>query len=227
MQLNPNKLTKKEIVDRLKFRCRHGHNGFSHPSCYASEKGLVERVGCLDIETSNLSADFGIILCWAIYDLATEEILYDHLIPEDLRKGRFDKRVVGSLCDNLPQFDRVVTHYGERFDIPYIRTRALKWGLEERFPAYGQLYHTDVWKIARRKLKLHSNRQGSVAVGIGDIDIKTKIRPDIWLAMQFGTPEERAAAIAEITEHCCLDVEQLASNYRRLAPFVREGRTSI
>jgi len=496
MHINPNKLTKQEIVDRLKFRCKHGHNGFSHPSCYAKEKELVEHIGCLDIEASNLSADFGIILCWAIYDLRTDEIIYDHLIPEDLKKGRLDKRIVETLCEVLPHFDRVVTHYGcvtaghkiltadlrwvpvetlkagdkllgfdaerndgqlrqfresivlhnypfeaecymielddgtdlistgnhpwliragtdaghshyrwrttrqlmdtlsskkhnggihfcrilpvwedatsfeegwlsgffdgegncnqgfvanaaqphfqfaikasqkpntavkeakrylkklgfrysitnydpqnknivainilggkdekirflgqirpshlleqfdinqlgalrthcsdsaeivnivpvgkmmvyglgtstetyfvegfgshnSRFDIPYIRTRALKWGLDDRFPAYGQLYHTDVWRIARTKLKLHSNRQGSVASGIGEIDIKTKIHPHTWLTMQFGTPQERSDAIAEITEHCCLDVEQLATNYRRLAPFVREGRRSI
>lgn len=225
--IKPNTMKKDELLDRLNFKCSHGHNGFSHPNCYAKEKGLKERIGCLDIEASNLKANFGIVLSWAIKVIDSDVIIYDNVTEEDLKNNRYDKRIIETLCDELENFDRIVTHYGERFDVPYLRTRAFKWGLEDRFPHYGELYHTDVWKIARNKLCLHSNRQGIVGEAVQHIDIKTRIVPDIWLAMQFGSERVRRNAIAYIVDHCDNDVLQLEGNYLKLRDFAREGRTSI
>lgn len=224
-QPNVNHMLKAEIVDRHNYRCQHGHDGFAHPACYARDRGIGEKIGCLDIETSNLHADFGLIMSWCIKLVGKDEIWYDNITLDDIRKDRYDKRLVASLCNNLTQLDRVVTQFGTYFDIPFIRTRAVTHGIEH--PRYGELYHTDVWKIAKRKLCLHSNRQGSIAQTVLHEDIKTRIHPDVWLKIQFGSNKNRKEAIAYVLDHNEKDVIQLEQNYLALRPFIREGRTSI
>lgn len=228
-------MLKAEMLDRFNYKCEHRQNGWNHPACYHRDrKEAMEKVGCFDIETSNLKANFGIMLSWAIYYPQTGETIYDHITPGDIRKGTKDARIVSSACDELRGCDRVITHYGTRFDIPFVRTRALYWkrkrdanSYEFSFPGYGEVYHTDVWRIAKAKLCLHSNRQGAIGETILGYDEKTRIHPDIWLDMSYGNPKQRQAAIEYIIDHNVKDVSQLAGNFEALLPYVHLRRTSI
>ena len=74
MGLNIFALGKSEKKARAVFRCIHRHNGFDHPNCYDTEKGIIEKIGFLDIETSNLNADFGYVLSYCIKKLDGEII---------------------------------------------------------------------------------------------------------------------------------------------------------
>jgi len=232
---NPNSMLKAEMLDRFNFRCVHRHNGWDHPKCYYdARKQSAEVIGCFDIESSNLKANFGIMLSWAMYYPNTGETVYDHVTPEDIKAGRTDARVVSSCIDELKGLDRVVTHYGDRFDIPFVRTRALYWQHEIpqeagdfEFPEHGSLYSTDVWKIARHKLCIHSNRQGCVGEALSGHDEKTRIHPGIWLDMSYGNEAQRKTAIAYIIKHNVIDVHQLAGNFEALRPYTRLMRYSI
>jgi len=223
--INIDVCTKKELLAVLNYRCKHSHSAFEHPSCYKKESKIVEKVCCLDIETSNLHADFGVILSWCIKSLDNKKLFVDTITLDDIHKNKYDSRVVESCVKNLKEFDRVVGQFSTYFDIPFIRTRAEHWKID--FPKYGDIYHTDIWKIAKRKLRLHSNRQGSIAETILGQNIKTRIHPKIWLQMQFGSDKVREDAIEYITKHNKKDVIQLEALYKRLRKYVREGRTSI
>jgi len=223
--INPLRWSKKHYKERENWKCEHRHSGVTHPRCFNKAFGIEERIGCLDIETSNLKADFGIVLSWAIKIFDKDELYYDVLTEADLRNSRFDKRMMETLINTLWKLDRVVTWFGRRFDVPFVRTRALHWKLP--FPTYGMLWHTDAWSIARNKLCLHSNRQGNVARVIQGIDIKTKIHPAIWQTVQFGNRKARREALNYVLEHNERDVLQLEENYRILRQFVKEVRGSL
>lgn len=219
--VNLNVVTKQEILQTINFRCVHKHNFVTHPRCYRNSKeNFIEKIACLDLETSNLHANFGMILSWGI------KVVGGGYLKDVIRENdNFDERIVKSCVDELKKFNRVVGHYSTYFDIPFLRTRALHWEID--FPEYGSIYHTDVWKIARRKLCLHSNRQGSVAETILHQDIKTRIHPQIWLDIQFGSKSQKEKAIKYIVDHNLKDVKQLEGNYLKLRKFVREGKNSI
>ena len=200
--------------------CKHRHKYITHFNCFLKENNIKEKVGYLDIETSNLKANFGVVLCWCIMD-EDNNILEDWMTLKDITKGYEDKRVVETCIQTMLQFDRVVGHYSTYFDIPFLRTRALIHGVE--FPPFGSLFHTDVWRMARSKLCLHSNRQDAIAESLQGKTVKTRISHPAWRKAMLGN----AAAMAEVVDHCEKDIFDLKKNHLTLLPFLRETRTSI
>jgi len=201
-------------------KCKHRHNYVRHFNCFIKEFGIKERVGWLDIETSNLKANFGIVLCWCI--LAEDDTLYqDWLTKKDVLSGDEDKRVISTCIDTMRSFDRVCGHYSTYFDIPFLRSRAIIHGLD--FPKHGELYHTDVWRMAKKSLCLHSNRQDVVAESLQGKTIKTRISHPAWRQAMMGNED----AVMEVVEHCNCDVQDLKKNYNSLLPYCKILKSSI
>lgn len=200
--------------------CNHRHRFSKHFNCFLKEHGIQDKIGFLDIETSNLKANFGIILCWCILD-EKGKIYEDVITKKDVLSGKEDTRVIQSCIDNMLKFDRLVGHYSTYFDIPFVRTRALIQGLT--FPSQGKLFHTDVWKMARSKLCLHSNRQDVIAESLQGKTVKTRISHPAWRKAMMGNEE----AAAEVLDHCRKDVIDLKKNFDSLLPFVKLTRASI
>lgn len=233
-QVIPIRWSKEEIERRLSYKCVHSHDGVNHPNCYNKENGLQERKGCLDIESSNLKADFAITLSWCIKTSGKDHYVYDHVTKEDLNNGIYDARIIATLVDEMWKYDRLIGHYAKNgyFDIPFIRARYL-WLLSrklykgERFPGYGEMWVSDTYTMAKPLLTISSKRQNSIANVIQAKDIKTVIDKDYWMAIQSGNPKQRKEAIAYIVEHNIKDTEQLDENYLLLLPFVNERKTSI
>lgn len=204
----------------LKWRCQHRHNGVRHFGCFTKEFEIKERILFLDIETSNLKANFGIVLCWC--GLADDGTLYqDWLTKKDVLSGDEDKRVISTCIDTMQTFDRVVGHYSTYFDIPFLRTRALIHGLP--YPEFGTLLHTDVWRMAKTKLCLHSNRQAVVAESLYGKTVKTRISHPHWRQAMMGNEQ----SCMEVLNHCQMDVLDLKKNYETLLPYCRITRSSI
>ena len=200
--------------------CVHRHRYLRHFNCFLKEWGITERVGFLDIETSNLKANFGIVLCWCLLD-EHNNLYEDTMTKKDVLSGDEDKRVVQSCINTMSYFDRIVTHYGTYFDIPFIRTRALIHKLE--FFPHGHLYHTDTWKMAKKSLCLHSNRQDVIAESLYGKTVKTRISHPDWRKAMLGDKE----SMAEVLDHCEKDVLDLRKNYNTLLPFCKIVRSSV
>jgi len=198
----------------------HRHRYTRHFNCFLREFNIQERIGFLDIETSNLKANFGIVLCWCILD-DKNKLHADWLVKGDLPSGEEDKRIIYSCIREMREFDRIVTHYGTYFDIPFLRTRALIHKLD--FPAYGDLYHTDVWKLARKSLCIHSNRQDCVAEALQGKTIKTRIDHPAWRKAAAGDPD----SIKKVVEHCKHDVPDLKKNFYSLLKYHKLTKSSI
>lgn len=214
-------LTKKEIENLYRWKCNHGHNGIDHYNCWVRDSGQRENIGFLDIEASNLKANFGIILSYCIKPQGDNNILYGCITKEDLQADILDKRIVKQCIDDMRKFTRVIGHYSTKFDIPYIRTRALYWKLD--FPPYGELLHTDVYYMAKSKLCLSSNRQDVIAETIQQKNIKSRIDSRHWIHALMGDEK----SLAYILDHNKRDVIQLEQNYNRLVKYGKRNNKSI
>lgn len=218
--MNYVKMTAKEKADRLAFKCKHGHNGFSHPKCYDTDNKVVERVGFLDIEASNLKANFGIMLSYSI--LADDgELLTGLMSTADVKDGTLDKRILKLCVLDMLKFDRLVTHYGTYYDIPYLRTRCLMQKV--KFPKHGLIKLSDTWKMAKNCLAISSNRQDVIAECLRGKTVKSRIHGAAWIKAVGGD----AKSLRYILDHNVRDVYDLRDNYLALLPFVKLTSTSI
>ena len=215
------RLKKAEIVWMATHRCVHKHTYLSHPGCYSPS---ARRTGFFDIETSNLAADFGIILTYCIKVLGERTILSGRLRHTDLAHamvGDEDRRVVEACVRDLSRFDIIVTYYGARFDIPYVRTRAQAMGID--FPAYGTLVHLDLYDRIKRKFRLSSNRlENACRVLLGKTR-KTRIEAKYWRAGARGDDE----SLKWILAHNRYDVLDLEALWKATQPHGRHVETSV
>jgi uncharacterized protein YprB with RNaseH-like and TPR domain len=215
------RMKKDQIVWLASHFCKHGHTYLQHYSCY---KGHKERVGFFDIESSNLVADFGVMLSYSIKDGDSKQILCSVLTPQDISKAKFgeeDKRLVSQCIKDLGKFDRIVTYFGSRFDVPFLRARALSMDLE--FPNYGTLKHTDLYFIIRGRVALSSKRlENACRVLLGHTD-KTRIDSKYWRAGVRGD-KKSLSYILDHNKHDVLDLEKL---YQKMIHFSKPTDASI
>jgi len=217
-KLNPNR-TLKAVTSKLE---RMRKEGFSKNRENAI-KNL--RVGYLDIEATQLSADFGFILSWYIKEKGKNNYDYAVVKKEEIFSGNFDKRVVIELLAAMGEYDVLYTHYGadHRFDVPFIRTRALRHGFENKIPKTG-LFIMDTYPIAKHKLRLHSNRLDSIANAIGIKGVKkTPLSGDVWVKASIGDKN----ALEYVALHNKRDVQLLERVHNRLSSIEKPRLTSI
>ncbi len=215
------RLKKQELVWLATHRCQHGHLFIEHYNCYLKEHPDRERIGFLDIETSNLDADFGIIISYCIKVKGENKIYQGVINKDDLKRNEIDKRIVKKLVNDLNNFDTIVGFYSTRFDLPYIRTRALVCKIP--FPNYGTIKHKDIYYISRNKLKLHSNRQESVCRTILGTTEKTHLISKYWIGALRGDEQ----SLRYILDHNKKDVFDLERIYDKLIYFVSPSNKSI
>lgn len=215
--MNLRQLTKAELVNLASRRCRHGHTLLEHPQCW---EGRNEKIAFVDIETSNLHADFGIILSYAIKELGGKA--WGRVItPSELASKKQDKRIVKECIKDIKKFDKIVTYYGTNFDVPYIRTRAMLWGLD--FPLYKEVKHTDVFYWAKSKLCLHRKRLQTVCDFLG-IPAKTHpMEPNMWTAALTGNRK----SLKYIFVHNIEDVISLEEVYKRLIDYTANRANTV
>jgi uncharacterized protein YprB with RNaseH-like and TPR domain len=215
------KMSKTNIVKLAMWRCEHGETGLSHYNCYLRSEPQEERIGFLDLECSSLTANWGIILSYSI-KVKGEDKIYSRLITAADLKTCLDKNVVNSCITDMQRFDRIVTFYGTKFDLPFLRTRALTLGITN-FPEFGQKFHKDMYYVARNKLRLHSNRLDVVCQALFGTTTKTRIEPTYWTHALMGDKK----ALNYILDHNRQDVIELERVYDTLIGFTQINNTSI
>jgi uncharacterized protein YprB with RNaseH-like and TPR domain len=196
-------------------------NGIHHSTCYDNSLGIAEKVGYLDIETSNLSSDFGCILSYCIKE-DNGRIHGRTLTPSEIKNGVYDKELLREFCQEITHFTRVITYYGLRFDIPFLRSRCLLYHLS--FPIYKQILHTDAYFVVRHKLgTLHSRRLGVVAPFYGIVSKEHPLNPTIWLKCLSGNKR----ALNFVFTHNKEDVVSLEKLWHKINKYTRLNKTSI
>ena len=178
------------------------------------------KVATFDLETSNLNADFGIILCGVIYDITNDRF---HIIrwdkTEDYRKGRYDldREVAVKIRDTLETFDIIIGYNSQRFDIPFLRARLLK----HRERLLESVRHIDLIYVAKYKLKLHDNKLDTLSKFMATQDFKTEVDGSKWIeALVYAGRRRGQKAMDYIVEHCILDTKVLAQAFSGIKDLI-------
>lgn len=167
-----------------------------------------------DIECTNLSSNYGYILCisWKVLGekkVHTVKITDSPVFHKDPTN---DKYVVEQAAKELSKADIWVYHYGSKFDRPYVNSRLLYHNLDP-MPNVPDI---DTWRISRYKLKLNSNRLQTITSFFGFED-KTPLSGPIWVKAMAG----HRPSINYVVKHCEQDVrvlEQVYAKIRCLSP---------
>ena len=209
-------------------KCKHSHTIITHPNCFPKywyeDEG--HRIGYLDIEASGLSANQAWMLSWAIKDRDDTIPNYDFVRQDEFfeKPGKinlnYDKRVVKTLLDEMKNYTVLVTYYGTGFDIPFIRTRAMKYGL--RFPYYGEISHIDLYYQVRSKMSLNRNSLAQ-ATEFLEISGKTHLNFSYWGLAAMSDKK----SMEKLVEHNTADVEILEDLHYRLEPYCKSTKKSL
>lgn len=206
----------KIILDMAQSRCEHGHSLLSHPQC----RGYEERQAFVDLEATSLNASFGYILSVSL--LCKGGGVWKRAVkPEEIRNHTFDKNLMKEFCDKVWDYDRLIGYYSERYDIPFLRTRAELYNLN--FPKTKEMRHTDLWKIMKYKFKLHSNRLEAACDFFGIPSKGHRLIPSIWQKAQTGDKK----ALDFVLTHNIEDVKSTQELYYRIIKYIKVGNTSV
>jgi uncharacterized protein YprB with RNaseH-like and TPR domain len=177
------------------------------------------RVGYLDIESSHLDAPFGIVYSWAIKEM--DGAMQSHLIHERSIAG--EKRVLEALVTEMRKYDWLITWYGTKFDIPFIRARCMYHGID--FPKPGEIYHLDLYYQAKSKIKMSrfgGYRLASVSQFL-DCEGKLPLKAKVWVKASFGDRKSLEYILAHNKE----DVNVLEAVHKKFIPHIRPMRRSV
>ena len=226
--LNLRKLKKDEIIWMFEHKCKHGHNFLEHPKCYENEKPssspINEKIGYLDIETTGLNANWDYIISYAILENDSGKI-YGRVAKrnETLNADVLDKNLMKEFVLDIRKFDKVIVYWGKdrRHDIPFLRTRALKW--KENFPMYGEVKLLDAYDIVRNKLSLHRRRLENIATFLKIPSKGHRLDSEMWQKAKLGNEK----ALSYVWLHNNEDVITLKKVWEIVEKFTASRKTSI
>jgi len=169
-----------------------------------------------DLETTNLKANFGRILCASVADMfGNVRTFRIDEAPWKRERRRDDIALAVGLRDYLEQFDVLVGWYSKMFDIPYLNTRLL---IGNERPLRSDMMHFDpIWKAKKGSMALHSARLDAVAKTFRLEVQKTGLDPEIWNDAADGQRE----AMDYVVEHCEKDVLVLRQAFHILKPLAK------
>jgi uncharacterized protein YprB with RNaseH-like and TPR domain len=222
MTLPISRLKKTEIVWLSKHKCKHQHTYLEHYQCYLNEKPDTQRLGFFDIETTDRKADWGVMLCYVIE--AEDGTIYKNIIKlKDMRNPKvIDKHVVESCVRDMKNFDILVGFYSSRFDIKFIRTRAVVQGVP--FPGYDEIKHQDIYYIVRNRFLLGRNSLLNSCKTLLGQSNKTFLDMRVWReAVMCGTQ----SSLDYIVDHCEHDVKDTKELYYKVINYGKNVKRSI
>lgn len=173
----------------------------------------------VDLETSDLTADKGVLLVACIKSSRWKGIKTIRIDEEDGMKWKAGMRgtdinTCRATADALQDHDVIVAHNGQWFDIPFLRTRMLKWNL----PRLPDTKIVDPCQVLRRKFRMGRNSLASIVDHLNLRDKKTSLDLSVWMdAMLNGS----ISALDLIAKHCVADVKALEGVFNVVKPYIK------
>ncbi len=168
-----------------------------------------------DIETTDLKALMGRVLCASFCDLTGDTWTFrgdfGHLKGENAID---DSRLAVAIRDEWEKYDLLVAHNGRLFDIPFLNARLAHAGERPFQPHFilDTLYYLNSSSMRIGSAKL-VNAQKFFRLG----EEKTEL---VWETWQLAAAGDRKA-MDEVVEHCEADVRVLRELYPHVLPYVK------
>jgi len=161
------------------------------------------RMAVWDLETWDLSPQFGPVLCASVLDVATDEMRSFRI--DDYRRKRKasdmtdDRALLVDLRDYLETFHITSGYFSKGFDLSLLRSRLVLHG--ER-PLQEHLHYDPIWYFKGwRGLKPMSSKMKHVAEFL-ELEQKPDVAPETWMKAKGGNRR----AMDEVVERCEADV---------------------
>jgi hypothetical protein len=129
-------------------------------------------------------------------------------------KNHCDKKLLKDFIKELEKADEAIAHNGDRFDIKWIRTRAIKHGID--------MHHTyntiDTLKLSKSGFNFNSNRLDYIAQYLG---VGKKLETgglDLWKKVCL---EKCTDSLKKMVDYCEQDVRVLELVFQKLNPYTK------
>lgn len=150
-------------------------------------------------------------IAWSAKWLYSEYTMGNVLTPEEI-KNEDDKRLMTTLWELINEADIVVSHNGNKFDIPRINARFIINGLTPTKPYFS----IDTCQVAKKQFGFSSNKLDALAT---HFNIPHKLDTDfnLWKRCLEGDEE----ALDYMLKYNMKDVEILEEVYLKLRPWIK------
>lgn len=162
-----------------------------------------------DLETSGLGADYQSTVLATIKPFNKKPMTF---ISDRYNK---DKKLVRLIKARLEEFTVLVAHNCKLFDIPYLNTRLLKWGL----PSLEARHHIDTYQVLKPKLRTSSKSQAALLSFLELPQQKMSLPPSIW--QEAMTNKKALQQLVDRCETDCIGLEQLYKRTRHLIKDIK------
>lgn len=169
----------------------------------------------LDIETTSLAADMGMLVCSVIRRRGKDSLFF-------VDSPKSERRVLDRLSAEICKCDTLVTFNGRSFDLPFIISRRLVLGAKDL--GLAPACHVDLFDHCRQMLRFDKLSLDHIARVLGvEVDATLTGREIPHLYTTYLASRNRQAR-QQIIDHCVSDVRTLEKLYLRLEPLLaREG----
>lgn len=123
-----------------------------------------------------------------------------------------DKTLLVSFLKVANEADELVAHNGDKFDLPWVRTRCLYHNIA-MFPSYSTL---DTLKKSRSNFKFNSNTLNYIAGFLG-LGSKNSTSFDLWKKIVLDKDKK---SLDYMIKYCMQDVNLLEKVYNKLSPYI-------
>lgn len=127
----------------------------------------------------------------------------DELSKDWDKRRSNDYPVVKAVAEELVKYDIICAHNGAKFDLPFLRTRMMRWNMMP----LPKIKCLDPLQILRNQFRLSSNSLDRCTGFLG-INNKTPVDGEIWLKAAL---DGNRNAMGYIVKHCVEDVKMLES----------------
>lgn len=160
----------------------------------------------IDLSHDNIIREPAIIcICWKWEGKPVESLTWD--------RQQCDKAMLDKFIRVLTKADEVIGHNGDRFDLPWIRTRCFYHGIK----IDHQLPSVDTLKQARRGFNFPSNRLDYLGKYMGVGRKKETGGFGLWK----GVMDKDAKALRLMVDYCKQDVELLERVHHKLYAYAK------
>ena len=137
------------------------------------------------------------------------------LSPEDVQ-NEDDLTAVVDMVLAINHADVIVTFNGKKFDLKYLKTRMLKWGL----PPLKPVKHIDLFEQAKRHFRFPSNSVDNICKYLGFSQLKIKTDFDLWKRCLSTNDNISSIALEEMNIYCKGDIEVTRNLHKQMSGWV-------
>lgn len=179
----------------------------------------INNIGVFDIETSGLQSDFAMTYCAVLkeFEHKSKEVFKLDLFETNLIEA--EKYLIEEINNALREYDGIITYYGSRFDVPFIRTRSFYHGIVP----LGKIPHLDAYFTVKRTVNPTTRRMDRInEILLAGKPLssphKTRISIMDWNKI---ISARNVTSLEYVVDHCVADVdilENLVKEFRMFLP---------